>query len=141
MTAPVCLVFFLSGAAALLFETLWFRLAGLVFGNSVWAATVVLASFMGGLALGNTAAARYGPRLRRPLRVYALLELLIGATGLALVLLLPSLTAVMLPALRPFTGRPAVLNAVRLSLSFALLLVPSTAMGATLPLHERCPSG
>jgi predicted membrane-bound spermidine synthase len=134
MTAPVCLVFFLSGAAALLFETLWFRLAGLVFGNSVWAASVVLASFMGGLALGNTAAARYGPRLRRPLRVYALLELLIGATGLALVLLLPSMTAVMLPALRPFTGRPAVLNAVRLSLSFALLLVPSTAMGATLPL-------
>jgi len=134
LPAAVSLVFFLSGAAALIFETLWFRQAGLVFGNSVWAASVVLASFMGGLALGNTVAARYGPRLRRPLRVYALLELLIGATGLALVLLLPSLTVVTLPVLRPFTERPAVLNAVRLSLSFALLLVPSTAMGATLPL-------
>jgi spermidine synthase len=134
MTAAVCLIFFLSGAAALLFETLWFRLAGLVFGNSVWAASLVLASFMGGLALGNTLAARYGPRLRRPLRVYALIELVIGATGLGLVLLLPSLTAAILPVLRPFLGQPAVLNAVRLSLSFGLLLVPSTAMGATLPL-------
>ena len=74
MTAAVCLIFFLSGAAALIFETLWFRLAGLVFGNSVWAASVVLASFMAGLALGNTLAARHGPRLRRPLRAYAGLE-------------------------------------------------------------------
>src|SRR4029079_12084742 len=134
MTAAACLIFFLSGAAALLFETLWFRLAGLVFGNSVWAASLILASFMGGLALGNTLAARYGPRLRRPLRVYAALEMLIGASGLGLVLLLPALTAVILPALRPLTGWPPALNAIRLALSFALLLVPSTAMGATLPL-------
>jgi len=134
MTAAVCLIFFLSGAAALLFETLWFRLAGVVFGNSVWAASLILASFMGGLALGNTLAARYGPRLRRPLRFYAALEMLIGASGLGLVLLLPALTAVILPALRPLTGWPPALNAIRLALSFALLLVPSTAMGATLPL-------
>ena len=56
MTAAVCLIFFLSGAAALLFETLWFRQAGLVFGNSVWASSLVLASFMAGLALGNALA-------------------------------------------------------------------------------------
>jgi predicted membrane-bound spermidine synthase len=134
MTAAICVVFFLSGAAALLFETLWFRLAGLVFGNSVWAASLVLGSFMGGLALGNTLAARYGPRLRHPLRFYAVLELVIGTTGLGLVLLLPSLTAVVLPLLRPFLANEAVLNGLRLSLSFALLMVPSTAMGATLPL-------
>lgn len=134
MTAAVCLIFFLSGAAALLFETLWFRQAGLVFGNSVWAASLVLASFMGGLALGNTLAARQGPRLRRPLRFYAALELVIGATGLGLVLLFPKLTAVIMPVLRVFTAWPLVLNAIRLSLSFALLLIPSTAMGATLPL-------
>jgi len=134
VTAALCLVFFLSGAAALLFETLWFRLAGLVFGNSVWAASLVLASFMGGLALGNTLAARYGPRLRRPLRFYALLELVIAATGMGLVLLLPVSTRLILPLLRSWLEHPAVLNAVRLAVSFALLLVPSTAMGATLPL-------
>jgi spermidine synthase len=134
MTAAVCLIFFFSGAAALLFETLWFRLAGLVFGNGVWAASLVLASFMAGLALGNTLAARHGPRLRRPLRAYALIEVVIGATGLALVLLLPALTDVILPLLRPFLGNPPVLNGLRMGLSFLLLLLPSTAMGATLPL-------
>ena len=51
--SPVlCGVFFLSGAAALVFETLWFRQAGLAFGNSVWASSLVLSSFMAGLALG-----------------------------------------------------------------------------------------
>jgi hypothetical protein len=47
------LAFGLSGSAALLFQTLWFRQAGLAFGNSIWASSLVLASFMGGLALGN----------------------------------------------------------------------------------------
>ena len=52
MRIVLCLVFFLSGTAGLIFETLWFRMAGLTFGNSVWASSLVLASFMGGLALG-----------------------------------------------------------------------------------------
>ena len=59
--AVLCLLFFLSGAAALLFETLWFRLATLAFGNSVWASSLVLSSFMMGLALGNAWAARRPP--------------------------------------------------------------------------------
>ena len=65
MSLILCAIFFISGTAALLFETLWFRQAGLSFGNSVWASSVVLASFMGGLALGNALAAGFGARLRR----------------------------------------------------------------------------
>ncbi len=53
-------IFFLSGAAALLFETLWFRQAGLAFGYSVWAWSLVLSSFMAGLALGNGLARHNG---------------------------------------------------------------------------------
>ena len=49
----LCGVFFVSGAAGLIFEALWFRQAGLAFGNGVTAASLVLASFMGGLALGS----------------------------------------------------------------------------------------
>ena len=78
MTALLCALFFLSGSAALLFEALWFRQAGLAFGNGVWASSIVLASFMAGLALGNALAARYGTRLRLPLRIYAALELAIA---------------------------------------------------------------
>jgi predicted membrane-bound spermidine synthase len=74
----LCLLFFLSGTAALLFETLWFRLAALAFGNSVWASSLVLSSFMAGLALGNAWAARRPPSREGSVRLYARLELTIG---------------------------------------------------------------
>jgi hypothetical protein len=61
MSGLLCAIMFVSGAAALLFETLWFRQAGLAFGNSVWASSLVLTSFMAGLAL---AARRLGRRDR-----------------------------------------------------------------------------
>ena len=133
MTLALCLTFLLSGAAALLFETLWFRLAGLAFGNSVWASSLVLASFMAGLALGNFLAAWRGQRLGRPLRAYAFLEGIIGLTGLGLVFLLPVLTGVLAPIFRPFAESAWALNTLRLGAAFVLLLVPATAMGATLP--------
>ena len=50
-------ILFLSGISALIFEALWLRLSGLSFGNSVWAAALILSSFMAGLALGNAIAA------------------------------------------------------------------------------------
>lgn len=127
-------VFLASGAAALLFETLWFRQAGLAFGNTVWASALVLAGFMTGLALGNALAARYGERWRRPIRLYALLELTIAGTGVALVLLLPFLPPLLAPLQRSLAGAPALLQLVRFVLTLVLLAVPSLAMGVTLPL-------
>jgi len=56
--ALVSLILFLSGCSALLFQTLWLRLSGLAFGNSVWSAALILSSFMAGLALGSAIAAR-----------------------------------------------------------------------------------
>ncbi len=131
------IVFFFSGAAALLFETLWFRQAGLALGNSVWATSLVTSSFMGGLAVGNALAARYGDRLKRLLHSYAILEFIIAASGLGLVLFFPILTPLMAAALRPIAANAAALNLGRLVVSFILLLIPSTAMGATLPLLAR----
>jgi predicted membrane-bound spermidine synthase len=130
----LCLLFFLSGTAALLFETLWFRLAALAFGNSVWASSLVLSSFMAGLALGNAWAARRPPSREGSVRLYARLELTIGLAGLALVLLLPILPEALAPVFRQVIGRPLLLNALRLGGAFALFLAPSTAMGATLPI-------
>ncbi|PYQ22631.1 MAG: spermidine synthase, partial [Acidobacteria bacterium] len=127
------LLFFLSGLAALLFETLWFRLASVVFGNTVWASSVVLAGFMAGLAVGSSAAARGGPRLRRPVRVYAQLELAVALSGLLLVLTLPHLSEVLAPVFRRLIDRPRALQALRLAAAFGLMLVPAAGMGATLP--------
>jgi spermidine synthase len=60
-------VFFVSGASALIFETLWFHQASLAFGSSVWASSLVLAGFMGGLALGSvTRPGRVSASVHRP---------------------------------------------------------------------------
>lgn len=134
MTFLLTFVFFLSGAAALLFETLWFHQAGLALGNSVWASSLVLAAFMGGLALGNALIARAGARILRPVLLYAGLELMIGLTGVGLVFLLPSMTLLLAALLRPFLDAPWLLNSLRMIVGFVVMLVPATAMGATLPL-------
>ena len=134
MTVTLCLIFFLSGASALIFELLWFRLAGLTFGNSVWATSVVLSSFMGGLALGCGLAAFWGHRIRSPIRLYAYLEFTIAVSGFGLVLAFPKLTGFFVPVFRHFLEQPLFLNAVRGSIAFFLMLVPATAMGTTLPI-------
>jgi spermidine synthase len=130
-------VFFFSGASALIFETLWFRQAGLAFGNSIWASSLVLSGFMAGLALGNALAARAGARLANPVRAYALAEAAIALTGVGLVYLFPVLGAMLAPLFRPLLDHPWALNPLRLLVAFLLLLIPSTAMGITLPLLTR----
>lgn len=130
----IYVVFFLSGVAALTFETLWFRQAGLAFGNSVWAGSMVLASFMAGLAIGNWIAGKHGHRTSRPIAAYGWIEILIGVSGLGLVLLFPHVNELLIPILRPAFGQPLLLNTLRLTLAFCFLLVPTVAMGATLPL-------
>ena len=72
---------FASGAAGLVYQSLWMRSFGLVFGNTTDAVALVLAAFMGGLALGSALAARRS--VASPLRAYALVELGIAATALA----------------------------------------------------------
>ena len=132
-SAAWCTVAFGSGAAALLFETLWFRVAGLTLGNGVWASSVVLAAFMAGLALGNALAARRADHVARPARLYALLEVTIGISGFLLVVGLPALTPFMAPVLQTLRDTPWLMNGLRLVLAFLAMMVPATAMGATLP--------
>jgi spermidine synthase len=130
----LCGVLFISGASALVFESVWFHECGLVFGNSVWASAIVLASFMSGLALGNGLAGRFGSRVGRLMGVYAIAELMIAVSAIALTVILPLLTRALAPAFQPFVDSPWIINPLRLAVSFCLLLVPTTAMGATLPL-------
>jgi predicted membrane-bound spermidine synthase len=136
-SALVCCAFFASGAAALTFETLWFHQAALVFGNSVWASSLVLSGFMAGMAFGSAWAARLGERLTAPLRAFALLEIIVGVSGVVLVYALPWLTPLTAALSASLERAPLVLNGLRFGFAFALLLVPSTAMGMTLPLLAR----
>src|SRR5262245_18631138 len=77
------LCFFLSGLAALIYETAWTQEFAFVFGTSELAVVTVLAAYMGGLATGAAVAGRYGPRVSRPVLVYGLLELGIAIAALA----------------------------------------------------------
>ncbi|HEU5255902.1 MAG TPA: hypothetical protein VFU28_07930 [Vicinamibacterales bacterium] len=134
MGALLTAAFFASGASALVFETLWFRQAGLAFGNSIWASSLVLSAFMAGLGLGNALAAAFGPRVANAVRAYAYAEAAIALTGVGLVYLFPVIGVVLAPLFRPLLDQPWLLNPLRLLVAFILLLVPSTAMGITLPL-------
>jgi spermidine synthase len=130
---PVCAIAFGSGAASLVFEALWFHQAGLALGNGVTTSSLVLSGFMAGLALGGLLAQRI-ERPASPMRLYATLEAIVALAGLALVHVLPALGSVLAPQLAALAAHPLAAGALRLLLSFVLLLLPSTAMGATLPL-------
>nr|MDQ2658871.1 fused MFS/spermidine synthase [Verrucomicrobiota bacterium] len=131
--AIVSVILFLSGSSALLFQTLWLRLSGLAFGNSVWSAALILSSFMAGLALGSALAASLSLGRLRPLRVYAGLEMAIAILGCTLVFALPLLGQWMRPVFQAFWQHQQFLNVLRVAVSFLILLVPTTAMGLTLP--------
>ena len=131
--AFVSVILFLSGCSALLFETLWLRLSGLAFGNSVWSAALILSSFMAGLAVGSGIAARWKLPMARPLRVYASLEILVAIFGCTLVFALPLIGAWLRPLFQSLWSHQDWLNLLRFFLSFLILLIPATAMGLTLP--------
>ena len=126
-------ILFLSGISALVFETLWLRLSGLAFGNSVWSAALILSSFMGGLALGNGIAASLKLRKVRPLIFYALLEIAVALFGCTIVFGIPQLGEWLRPLFQLLWNHDALMNALRFLFSFLILLVPTTAMGLTLP--------
>jgi spermidine synthase len=135
-TASVALlsaILFLSGTGALIFETLWLRLSGLAFGNSVWAAALILSSFMAGLALGNAIAASSRIRRWRPLHLYAMLEVLVAVLGCTIVFGLPVLGELLRPAWQTLWNYQPTLLGLRFVVSFLILLMPTTAMGLTLP--------
>src|SRR3989440_7148991 len=135
-SAPVtilCSILFLSGTGALIFETLWLRLSGLAFGNSVWAAALILSSFMAGLALGNAIGASSKIRRWRPLHLYAVLEILVALLGCTIVFGLPLIGVWLRPLWQMLWNFQPTLLALRFVLSFLILLIPTTAMGLTLP--------
>src|SRR6185503_13148655 len=79
----VAACFFLSGATGLIYEVLWARMLGLVFGATTLAVSTVLAAFMRGLAIGSRLAGRRGANIKRPIRAYGLIEIGIALYALA----------------------------------------------------------
>ncbi len=130
---PVLVLFIASGCAALIYEIVWLQLLEFVIGSSAVSLGVLLGTYMGGMCLGSIALPRIISRRRHPLRVYALFELGIGASGIVILFGMPSVV-------RFYTanvghGLPGIL--LRGAVSAVCLLLPTMLMGATLPAISR----
>ncbi len=133
-------LFFLSGLSGLIYEVVWVRQLSLVFGVSVYAVSAVLTAYMAGLALGSYAFGRWIDRLadrRHVLRAYGSLEVGIGLTALLLPLALSGLTDVYVWIARHLGLSFYAFSLIRFALSLVVLIVPTTLMGATLPVLSR----
>jgi spermidine synthase len=131
----VASLLFLSGATALVYELVWSKYLGNVLGNSGQAHAVVLATFMGGLALGASVFGRTADRVRNPLALYGLLELGVGLYALAFPYVLDALGGLWLAVAPRVPDGWRV--APRLLVASLSLLVPTLLMGGTLPALVR----
>ena len=142
--------FTVSGATGLLLQVIWARQLTDIFGSSSLAIATVLATFMGGLALGAHLGGRIADRLAgpspganrarrwaQPLLGYAVAEADVGVSALAIPLLFSAYRAIGPDLWRALPDQPLLLALVRCILTAAALLLPTTAMGATLPLLGR----
>jgi len=130
-------LFFGSGVSALAYEVVWIRLLSLTLSVTVYSLTTVLVAFMAGLALGAAISSTIADRVRNPLIGFGFIELGIATTGLTV----PGVLFGLGPAyvwLHDFAGGGGVVFGTgRFLLCFAVLLVPTTLMGLTLPLLSR----
>jgi len=136
----VLVCFFFSGLTGLIYEILWTRMIVKVIGCAPFAVSIILTVFMGGLGLGSYIAGRTIDRIKEPLklvRIYGVLELVIGGYGL----ILPILLVGFRPMYGFFYNRLFAHFMVYSFLTFVgcsiLLLVPVICMGATLPILCR----
>jgi spermidine synthase len=132
-------LFFASGLTGLIYQVVWSRLLTLVVGVSIFAVTAVICTYMAGLALGSYVIGRVGERLGDPLRVYGVLEGVIGIYAALTPWIFGAINPVYIWAFQSFEGD--ALNAVRITLSALVLLAPTALMGGTLPLLARAVTG
>lgn len=133
----VLIFFFLSGFSSLVFEVLWERMLMQVFGSTTFAISTLLTAFMAGLALGSAIGGKLSGRLKRPLMTYGLLEGSIGLYGLLVPFLLDMLPSLYGLMFDHFIDDFYLFSLLRFIAVFLILLVPTTLMGATLPIVSQ----
>ena len=133
----VLLMFFLSGAAGLVYEVVWARQLVLVFGNTTQATSAILTGYFGGLALGSVLGGRLADRVRSPLKVYGIIELLLVGVVILTPVLFRGINELYRSSYPSFESAPAALALFRFALSILALAPATILMGATLPTLSR----
>jgi spermidine synthase len=130
-------IFVLSGAAGLIYEVVWARQLVLVFGNTTQAVSAILTGFFGGMAIGSAFGGRIADRVRRPLRLYGVLELILVVIVLLTPVTFRLLHEVYRGAFGSLETSPGLLALVRFGLALLALGPATVLMGATLPTLTR----
>lgn len=133
----IFVLFFLSGAAGLIYEVVWAKHLSLLLGNTTQAHTIVLATFMGGLALGYFLFGKVADKSRGILRLYGWLEIAIALCGALFVSVIENLGALYIRLLGQFGTDSFAGTALKLALSMLVMLAPTVLMGGTLPVLSR----
>jgi spermidine synthase/Flp pilus assembly protein TadD len=144
----VYFLFFISGITALIYEIVWTRMLTLVFGHTVFSVSVVLAAFMAGLGLGSYLFGYAVDRLPeiggngssaggKALLIWGWVEILIFTSGALLSFLFANFSGIYASLHSVIPESIALQNLIRMVFAFALMLIPTTLMGATLPIISK----
>ena len=126
-----------SGAAGLVYQVVWARLLNEIFGVTIHAVTAVLATFLGGLALGGWLLGRAADRSTNPLRFYGWLEVGIGLSAFVGAWVVRALDPVHMWAASRLAPDSGTLLALRVLFSAVVVLPPTFLMGGTLPVITK----
>ena len=134
MPLLLTLVFVLSGAAGLIYESIWSRYLGLFVGHSAYAQVIVLVIYLGGMSVGAAIAARYSERIKEPLIMYTVAEIVVGFIGLFFHVLFRAVSDVAYSSIFPALAGGGALVIVKWMIAGLLILPQSVLLGTTFPL-------
>ncbi len=129
--------FFVSGAAGLIYQVCWVRILSLVFGNTVYAVSMVVAGFLSGLAIGSHYWGKRTDTAKRPLKMYVLMEAGIAISALIVTLLITVLDNAIVSVMTPESVTGGGWIIIRYVVVFIILLPPTMLMGGTLPVMGK----
>jgi len=133
----VLAIFVLSGAAGLIYEVVWARQLVLVFGNTSQAVATILTGFFAGMAIGSVLGGRLADRVRAPLRLYGVIELILVGIVLATPVGFRLLHELYRSAYGSLETTPGALTFIRFGLALIALAPATILMGCTLPILSR----
>lgn len=133
----VLILYFLSGATALVYQVVWSRMLMHVFGSTAVALGTVLAAFMAGMAIGSWLIGKSADKSKNCLRLYAFLEIGLALAALVSHILLSRVGPAHLVLYDIFGFSDAIFSVIRFLLIFILVMAPTILMGATLPVLAR----
>lgn len=134
LNTALYVLFALSGIAGLIYQSIWTHYLKLFLGHAAYAQTLVLAIFMGGMALGAWLAGEWARRLRQPLMGYIFIELILGLLGLGFDPIFRGMQAWAFDSAIPALASPLAIDLLKWGLSALIILPQCVLLGATFPL-------